>query len=290
MVSSWLFGSKIIQRTTVAVALSAGLLSGCASIQSFNSSDDSFGVAVTDRTLAQRILDKSIENTAKINISRIDPTLYQRSRISVDSFYSTVLVTGEVPDEQTKQQVETIVSSMPDVKQFYNKLTVGNQKGTSYTVHDAYISSKVNAKILANNALSSSQVKVVTDDGIVYILGKLTPAQRSHLINIINSTVGIKELVLLNQLIDDNGAVIDESSITQETGLEPPAPVYTEQPPAQAAPVDTQNYAPPAQVAPEYQAPEIAPAAPTAEASTTQNSQVYPSPYIEMYKQDVSGW
>ncbi|WP_019671707.1 BON domain-containing protein [Psychrobacter lutiphocae] len=245
MASSWLLANKVVRnsrRCTLGALLGVGLLSGCTSIQTINAPNESYGVAVTDRTLAQRILDKSIENTVLVNINRIDPTLHQRSRINVYSFYSTVLVTGEVPDEMTKKQIDTIIASMPDVEQFYNQLSIANQKGTSYTVHDAYISSKVNAKILANKGISGRQIKIVTDEGVVYAMGKLTPSQRGHLINIVDSTVGIKQLVLLTDLVDNNGRPLDESSITQEAGLEPPAARYTEAPVEIEAPV-AQAYA-----------------------------------------------
>lgn len=291
MAGSWLSGNKSMKRITLSVALSVGLLSGCVSLQAIKSPEESFGVAATDRTLAQRILDKSIENTAKVNISRISPTFSETSSVSVYSFYSTVLITGEVPDEEAKKQVEAVVSSMPDIKKLYNKLTVANIKGASYTVHDTYISSKVNAKILANNAIKGSQVKVVTDDGIVYVMGKLTPSQREHLINIVNSTVGIKELVLLTELIDNNGAIINEDDIIQETNLEPPAPRYIEQPVQGVAVVD-QSYVDQQGTTSAYQpqpATAVAPneggndlnnqSAPVTPAPSSGN--IYPSPYVD---------
>ncbi|PNK60261.1 BON domain-containing protein [Psychrobacter sp. FDAARGOS_221] len=329
MASSWLLANKVVRSSALCMALGVGVLSGCTSLQTMTAPNESYGVAATDRTLAQRILDKSIENTILVNINRQDPTLHERSRINVYSFYSTVLVTGEVPDEANKKQIDTIISSMPDVKEFYNQLNVGNFKGASYTVHDTYISSKVNAKILANSGISGRQIKIVTDDGIVYAMGKLTPSQRGHLLNIVDSTVGIKQLVLLTQLIDDYGQPLDENSISQETGLEPPAARYTEAPvvieaPAQQAvasqdasqssqaTAQTQNSgvpivtpqaqaggAAPSSGQPQAQAPAqpVQPAQPTqtsgnpsGQTPTTQGSSTYASPYIEMYKKEVPGW
>ena len=55
MASSWLSGNKSMKRITLGVALSLGLLSGCVSLQAIKSPEESFGVAATDRTLAQRI-------------------------------------------------------------------------------------------------------------------------------------------------------------------------------------------------------------------------------------------
>lgn len=326
MLSSWLSGNKQAINTTLCAVFSIGLLSSCVSIQSIKSPNETFGVAVTDRTLAQRILDQSIENTAVVNISRISPELSQQSRVTVDSFYSNVLITGEVPDEEAKKQVEAVVASMPDIDKLYNRLTIANVKGPSYTVHDGYITSKLNAKILANNAIKNSQVKVVTEDGVVYVMGKLTPAQREHLITIVNNTVGIKELVLLTDLIDNNGAIITEEDIIQEDNLEPPVARYSAESYQVASEVEVEEepntsqqqrtvpvtkaaesvaYQPSQSAASKtYNAP-VTNSSPTTNSSTSSsivNSEVaptvptqgsdttYASPYIEMYKKEVNGW
>lgn len=302
MVKSRLADNKRFSRSVVygllsACVLSTAALTGCATLQS-SAPAGSYGVPVTDRTIAQRILDQSIVNTAKTNINAMDPTLYKRSRIGVDSFYSQVLLTGEVPDEDTKKKVVQIVSAMPDVKEVYDKLTVGPQKGTSYTVHDGYISSKINAKIIANNAISSSQIKVVSDDGIVYVMGKLTPTQRGHLMNIVESTVGIKELVLLTELIDNNGVPIDESSVIQETQLEPPDRFYTTAPEPVAYPATQQaaNTAVPQNNNAQTQGsvnntqPTTNQQPITQGPSRPRSGEPYASPYIEMYKNQVPGW
>lgn len=326
MLSSWLSGNKQAINTTLCAIFSIGLLSGCVSMQSIKSPNETFGVAATDRTLAQRILDQSIENTAVVNISRISPELSEQSRVSVDSFYSNVLITGEVPDEEAKKKVESVVASMPDINKLYNRLTIANVKGASYTVHDGYITSKLNAKILANNAIKNSQVKVVTEDGVVYVMGKLTPAQREHLINIVNNTVGIKELVLLTDLIDNNGAIITEEDIIQEDNLEPPVADYSAESYQAATEVEVEEVPntsqqprtvpvtkaaesaayqnPQSAAGSTYRAPETNGSATTnsSNSNDTINNEVapvlptqgsdttYASPYIEMYKNEVKGW
>lgn len=212
-----------------AVIMGSMLLSSCASLTPVGSTTAAegnvpayptgYGVPVTERTLSQRLLDRSIEHTASVNIKAIDPNLAANSRISIDSFYSQVLLTGEVPDEALKNQVVSIVRSMPDVRQVYDELKVAANRGYSSTLQDGYITSKVMAKILANQGIKSSQVKTVTDNGVVYIMGRMTPTQQSHVIDIANQTVGITELVLLTTLVDDNGAVLSEQDVMQEPNL-----------------------------------------------------------------------
>lgn len=182
-----------------------------------------YGVAVTERTLSQRLLDLSIAHTANVNIKALDPTLANDSRISIDSFYSEVLLSGEVPTEALKTQIAALVRSMPDVRQVYDEMTVGPNRGYSSTVQDGYITSKVMAKVLANKDVKSSQVKVVTNNGVVFIMGRMTPTQQSHIIDIANQTVGITELVLLTTLVNDNGEVLTDQDVMQEQNLEAPA-------------------------------------------------------------------
>lgn len=207
-----------INRALIGAILMASMVStGCTTNYLTNSTEGTYGVPVTERTIPQRLLDRSIEHTAKINIYGLQEDLQTNSRISIDSFYSEVLLTGEVPTEALKTQIEKVVGSMPDVRRVYNELNVSVARGYSSTVHDGYITSKLMAKAAANNAVKASQLKAVTNDGVVYIMGRVTPTQQSHLIDIANSTAGITELVLLTTVVDNRGLPINEADIMSES-------------------------------------------------------------------------
>ncbi|ALF59504.1 BON domain-containing protein [Psychrobacter urativorans] len=206
------------RRAMIGAIISACLMStGCATNYLTNSTEGTYGVPVTERTIPQRLLDRSIEHTVKVNIYGLQENLQQNSRISINSFYSEVLLTGEVPTEEMKVQIEKVISSMPDVRRVYNELNVSVTKGYSSTVHDGYISSKLLAKVTASNAIKTSQIKVVTNDGVVYVMGRMTPAQQSLVIELANNTVGITELVLLTTLVSEQGAPISNEDIMSES-------------------------------------------------------------------------
>ena len=206
------------RRAMIGAIISACLMStGCATNYLTNSTEGTYGVPVTERTIPQRLLDRSIEHTVKVNIYGLQENLQQNSRISINSFYSEVLLTGEIPTEEMKVQIEKVISSMPDVRRVYNELNVSVTKGYSSTVHDGYISSKLLAKVTASNAIKTSQIKVVTNDGVVYVMGRMTPAQQSLVIELANSTVGITELVLLTTLVSEQGAPISNEDIMSES-------------------------------------------------------------------------
>ena len=206
--------------TAIGVTLiSSIVITGCTTNYLTNSTEGTYGVPMTERTIPQRLLDRSIEHTVKINVYGLQENLQQTSRMSIDSFNSIVLLTGEVPTEAVKAEISKVVSSMPDVRQVYNELTVGASKGYSQTVHDGYITSKLMAKTASANGVKASQIKAVTNNGVVYVMGRMTPTQQSHLIDIANSTVGITELVLLTTVVDDRGVKLGNDDIMYENNL-----------------------------------------------------------------------
>ena len=217
-----IFGSS--RRTAIGVMLMTSIVTtGCTTNYLTNSTEGTYGVPMTERTIPQRLLDRSIEHTVKINVYGLKEDLQQTSRMGIDSFNSEVLLTGEVPTEAIKLEVEKVVSSMPDVRHVYNELNVSASKGYSSTVHDGYITSKLLAKVAASDGVKASQIKAVTNDGVVYIMGRMTPTQQSHLIDIANSTVGVTELVLLTTVVDDKGVKISKDDIMSENNLVNPA-------------------------------------------------------------------
>lgn len=219
-----IFGSS--RRTAIGIMLVATVIStGCTTNYLTNSTEGTYGVPMTERTIPQRLLDRSIEHTVKINVYGLKEDLQQTSRMGIDSFNSEVLLTGEVPTQAIKEEVEKVVSSMPDVRRVYNELDVSASKGYSSTVHDGYITSKLMAKVASSDGVKASQVKAVTNAGVVYVMGRVTPTQQSHLIDIANSTVGVTELVLLTTVVDDRGVKISEDDIMYEDNLANPAPV-----------------------------------------------------------------
>ena len=208
--------AKMMMTSLVMASLA---ITGCTTNYLTNSTNGTYGVPVTERTIPQRLLDRSIEHTAKINVYGLQQDLQQNSRMSIDSFNSEVLLSGEVPTEALKTQIEQVVKSMPDVRKVYNELNVSVARGYSSTVQDGYITSKLLAKVAASDGVKSSQLKAVTNNGVVYIMGRMTPTQQSNLIDIANDTAGITELVLFTTLVNDIGATISGEDIMTDPTL-----------------------------------------------------------------------
>lgn len=180
------------------------LVTGCASIQlpelPRTSANGNHGVDPTELSLSQRLIDKGIEQTAKINIYNQHPELKKTSRIALDSFDGRVLITGEVDNEIDKKEIQDLVSSLPEVKVLYNQLKVSRKHTLSYSAHDAYITTMFMGKMIADTTLNASHFKIVTESGVVYVLGRATQVEKNALVQLARTTPEVMELVLLVDL------------------------------------------------------------------------------------------
>ena len=83
--------AKMMMTSLVMASLA---ITGCTTNYLTNSTNGTYGVPVTERTIPQRLLDRSIEHTAKINVYGLQQDLQQNSRMSIDSFNSEVLLSA----------------------------------------------------------------------------------------------------------------------------------------------------------------------------------------------------
>lgn len=196
-----------MKNTTKAAALmlvSAMSLTACSTLGGGN---DNFGAYEMGRSIPERISDESIELTARKNLSRIAGVNENTVRIALDSFRREVLITGEVPSQAVKNDIEAMVKSMKDVTAVYNYLTVADTpKSQSHTVHESYLKSKINARLLANKGIKSSQYKLVVRDRTAYVMGYMTPEQQNYVLEAVQNTAGMASAVTLTTLV--NGDVV----------------------------------------------------------------------------------
>ncbi|OAV12437.1 21 kDa hemolysin precursor [Moraxella catarrhalis] len=172
-------------------------LTACAS-----NGTQSVGADAMGRTIPERISDSSIELTARRNLATIPGVSPNTVRIDIASFRREVLLTGEVPSEQIKIEVGRTINSMRDVEKVFNYLTVvETPKSQSHTLHENYLRSKINTRLLTNRHLKSSQYKVVVRDRTAYVLGYLTSEQQGYILEAIQATPGMEAAVTLTTLV-----------------------------------------------------------------------------------------
>ncbi|MBS9780561.1 MAG: BON domain-containing protein [Moraxellaceae bacterium] len=194
------------QSKSVSVLLVMSLLAGCSTLKMPQmpglpkiNANGTFGVPVSEVSIPKRMIDRGIEKTAKVNIYKKFPELINKSRIKVNSFNGTVLLTGEVPNLESKQQIQYLLSQMPDIKNLFNELKISRPHSMSYNVQDGYITSQMMTKIIAHPRLRLSHVKIVTEMGIVYVMGRIGKQEQAEIVRLANATAPVLEVVFLDK-------------------------------------------------------------------------------------------
>jgi osmotically-inducible protein OsmY len=152
---------------------------------------------VNDRRSVQTITDdQNIEYTAQGEINQT-PSLNQNSHISVVSYNHAVLLVGQVPTEAVRTQIESLVQSLPKVSRVYNQLQVRHETSMTTRTKDTWITTKVKANMLAEKGLNSGQIKVVTENKVVYLMGIVTKSQSHLAADVARRVSGVRSVVTL---------------------------------------------------------------------------------------------
>lgn len=176
--------------------LCAVSLAGCSSFISGGTGSAPVGTESGVRSLGQVFIDSSIERTAKINIYKLD-SRFKKSRINISSFHSNVLLTGQVPDEHLKKLAEENLRAMSDVKSVHNYITVGEQIGYNTIMQDSSVTGNTRGLLMRAPMISDSKVMVHTENGVLYVMGKLNNAEITDLNDVLSKVGNVTKIVTL---------------------------------------------------------------------------------------------
>lgn len=184
----------------ITVAVLASVLSACASTKTqvvYGGQEYAMS-----RTVAERAVDFNLERDIIRYVGQINGIEDGNHRVAANAFRGDVLLTGEVPSQAIKDEIEQIVRSIRQVGSVYNYLAVGEAGGQSHTLHEQYLKSKIDARLLLKNQeISPSQYTVVVRDDIAYVLGVITAVQQQEMVSTIIAAGGMKQIALVNSLV-----------------------------------------------------------------------------------------
>ncbi|MGP1717139.1 MAG: BON domain-containing protein [Methylophilus sp.] len=135
------------------------------------------------------------ENIELKTLKRISQYMDKSSHINVTSYNRIVLLTGEVPNAGQQTQAETLTREIANVRDIHNAITVGFTSSISDRSNDAYITTKVKARFLSENLFPANIVKVVTEAGVVYLMGIVSEKEATDAVEIARTTEGVSKVV-----------------------------------------------------------------------------------------------
>ncbi len=155
----------------------------------------------SDRRTAGIILeDQNIESKAlnQINVQYKD-TVY----VNVTSFNRRVLITGQVPNEKAKTDIEKIVTSLTNVKAVNNELQVSSLTDLSWRSNDALITSNIKLRFVNNSrGFQADHVKVITENSSVFLMGLVYHKEAEAAADIASGSRGVERVVKVFEYLD----------------------------------------------------------------------------------------
>jgi osmotically-inducible protein OsmY len=180
----------------LAVLVSAALLAGCPAVI-VGGGAVAYGLTEDRRTSGTMVDDDNIE-------SRVGRALRERfgenTHVNVTSFNRSVLLTGEVPEEGRRAEIEKLVQGVGGVRGVTNDLQVGAPSSIGARTNDSYITTKVKGRLLDSNKVNPIHVKVVTEAGVVYLMGIVTEKEANDAIEVARTTGGVIKVVRIFEL------------------------------------------------------------------------------------------
>jgi osmotically-inducible protein OsmY len=174
------------------------LVQGCAPLIVGGAVATGAAVANDRRTTGTMLEDENIELKAADRIrARYKDTVH----VNVTSFNRIALLTGEVPDAAAKAEVERIARAVEQVRSVHNETIVAGASSMTGRSNDSIITSKVKGRFL-DSKFNALHVKVVTENGIVYLMGLVKKQEAADATEIARTTSGVQKVVRLFEYTD----------------------------------------------------------------------------------------
>jgi osmotically-inducible protein OsmY len=191
--------SALIRRAALAAAATAAL-AGCAPLVVGGAMVGGTLMVTDRRTSGAQIEDQAIELKAA---NRLREVFGDRARVNVTSYNRMVLLTGEVPAEADRATAEQTVGKVENLRSIVNELAVLGASSLTSRTNDAVLSGKVKASFVDARDLSANAFKVVTDRGIVYLMGRVTEREGNRAAEIARSVAGVSKVVKVLEPISE---------------------------------------------------------------------------------------
>jgi osmotically-inducible protein OsmY len=169
-------------------------LGGCIAVPAMMVGGAAMGtmVATDRRTPGAVVEDRGIETKAAL---RIREALGDAVHVNVSSYNRTALITGEVPDEKRKAQVEKIVRDIENAQKTLNELAVMDNTPMTARVSDGILASRIRAALIDEKNLIANAFKITVERGVVYVQGRATAKEIALMTDIVSGLNGVTRVV-----------------------------------------------------------------------------------------------
>lgn len=178
----------------------ASLMSACAPLLVGGAVVGTSMVVSDRRTSGTQLEDQAIELKAN---TRVREAVGERGHVNITSYNRTVLLTGEVAADVDKVAVEQAVTKIEGVRTVVNELAVMGSSSIASRSNDAVLTSKVKASYIDAKDVFANAIKVTTERGTVYLMGRVTEREANRASDIARGVAGVQKVVKVFEVISE---------------------------------------------------------------------------------------
>jgi len=195
----WWFGARA-RHAGLACAVVMTQLAGCAPLLVGGAMVGGTIMVSDRRTTGTLVEDQAIELKAN---NRLKEVIGDRSHVNVTSYNRTVLLTGEAATEADKANVEQTVQKVDNVRSTVNELAVTIPSALATRSNDALLTGKVKATFIDAKDLQLNAFKVITERGVVYLMGRVTEREATRATDLARSVSGVQKVVRVFEIVTE---------------------------------------------------------------------------------------
>jgi len=175
----------------IAMVISCSLiLQGC--IAAFLGAGAGVAKVATDpRTTGTQVDDTTLDSRIGVKL-KDESDYFKGSRIVVSAYDGNILLIGQAKSQAVIDRAVELTQSVDGVKKIYNKIQIGNIVSAATMTDDAWITTKVKSSLITNSQTKARDIKVITEDGQVFLIGIVTPEDGRLAANIASKVSGVK--------------------------------------------------------------------------------------------------
>jgi osmotically-inducible protein OsmY len=170
--------------------------------------------SVDRRTAGTQVEDQAIELKGA---ARVRELAGEQAHVNVTSYNRIVLLTGEVPDAAARGAVEQAIGRIEGARSVVNELAVMGKTTLTARSNDAVLSARVKAGFIDAKDLQANTVKVTTERGVVYLMGRVTERAAARAVAVARSVPGVQKVVRVFEILTD----AQLAEIQTQAGQEP---------------------------------------------------------------------
>ncbi|HIE2341728.1 TPA: division/outer membrane stress-associated lipid-binding lipoprotein [Haemophilus influenzae] len=158
-------------------------------------------VATDPRTTGTQIDDETLEFKVENAVEK-DAQIKAEGRVNAVSYNGRVLLIGQFPNSDVKDTATALAKGVEGVNEVYNELTVSPKISFAQISKDSWLTTQVKSKMFVDGRVKATDVKVISENGEVFLLGNVTQSQANAAADIASKISGVKKVIKVFKYLD----------------------------------------------------------------------------------------